>query len=191
MPRERGRILGRTDEINAHDQLGLALARALDLGGGVRSLVLLGNGTSSRGRSAGRVSLLATEPGGATAGRGSSHRRRPLAHGVHVRGVADGGARVDGRRASGHLARRGAVEGSGVRAGAVDRRAGRALRVVGRVAGRPVAWARVVHGETGRRRRGAEGRRRAGVRDLLVLRYLTWRRGAGGRDPLGGLDACG
>jgi hypothetical protein len=180
------RFSGLTHKINTDNELGFAFAGALDLGSGVGPLKLLRNGTALRRRRARRISLLPAKAWRRTALGRTTHGRRTLAHAGHIwRRVSDRCTCVDGRRSADHLAWRGTV-GALVRRGAITRAAG---RIVGRVARRAIAsW--VIHWETGGRGRGAEGRRLSKVKGL-VLRYLTWRRGACGRDPVGSLDAGG
>jgi hypothetical protein len=137
-------------KVNADNQLGLAPAGALDLGGRVASLELLGDGTAAGGRVAWRISGL-TSKGGRPA-----HGGRTLAHLVHVGRVSERSAGVDGGRASGHLRRRGTVRTwawMGEGAGATERRALGRGRIVGRVAGWAIGRIRVIHGETGGRGR--------------------------------------
>lgn len=177
---------GTTNKINAHNELGLASAGALDLCRGVALLELLRN-RSSRRRWSRRVSR-----GLAKAGRAAlRHSRRHLAHGIHIWRISSGSSCVDRGRASSHLRRRGAVlAGHGARA--AHGLALRRLRIAAsRVAGRTRALAWVVHREAGGGRRGAWRRRLARMR-CLVLRYLGGRRGTGaggGRWLLDAVDA--
>lgn len=94
-----------THEINANDQLGLAAAVPLDLGGISRATILLLSPKAARRRLLGRTRRIA----GGRVARGTAHRWRTAGH-LTVRRVArDGGSRVDGGRASNHLGGRGAV----------------------------------------------------------------------------------
>lgn len=206
--------LGTTHEINANNKLGLASARALDLGRWVVLLKLLRDGPSG-GRWSRRIS------GGLAIARSAlRHARRHLAHGVHVWRVAHGGSCVDRGRAAGHLRRRRAVLAWGQRAGAAHGALRRLGIVASRVAGRADARALVVHwtgGGAWRRRRlrlrlAGMGAQRVRVLELVLLRlgrlgmclslslslslglgrrrrlrYLAWRRGTG--DGGGRLDA--
>lgn len=95
----------KTHEINANDELGLAAAVSLDLGGIPRATILLLSAKAARRRLLGRTRGVA---GGRVAG-GTAHGWRTAGH-LTVRRVArDGGSRVDGRRTSNHLGGRGAV----------------------------------------------------------------------------------
>lgn len=205
----------RAYEINADNELGLALARALDLGAVLAKL--LGRRTTGLRRRTGRI------PGGRTVALGAARRAagtarmahgRTAAHaGGHVGRVAEGRACVDGRRAAGHLRGRGVAVGAlaGERAGAADGRLTALLswgagRVVCGIAGRAVASPGVVHWKRrgrgrGRAGEGSEGGGAGGrqLRRLRLerrrrgLRYLAGRRGAGGAggDAVDGLDAGG
>ena len=186
-------MAGITNKIDTNNELSLALTGSLNFSSWViGSLELLRNGTTlRRRRTRGRISLLSTEAWRRTAGTAlgrTTHGRRSLTHGIHIWGrISNRRTSVDGRRASSHLARRGTVAAL-VRRGAITRTSRRAGRIVGRVARRAIASRRVIHLETGGRRRGADGRRLSWERNV-VLRYLTWRRGTCGRDPVGCLDA--
>lgn len=147
------RCVEATDKVDANNQLSLALASTLNFCRRVCMLEMLRDRGTGRGLSGWGVACLPAEP----------RRRRPLAHGSHVGRIAHGGTGVEGRRPSSHLGRRGAAVAR-VRTGSVDGGAG---RIIGRVAGRAIARAGVIHREARGRRRGADGRRVARVWDLV------------------------
>lgn len=155
MPREQVVV---TNKIDANNELSFALAGAFDLSCGVALLKLLSNGTRRRWAASRRVSCLSTKARRTTGRTWRTSRRahmlrRSLAHGSHVGRISNGSTSVDRWRASRHLAWRGTVR-TLIREGAAltQRRALRVLRIVGRIARRAVARARVIHWKTGRRR---------------------------------------
>lgn len=135
----RGLGTGVTYKVNADNELGLALARALDLGG--VPVLLLGNGATSRRGSTRRVASSAAKASGSTHALVRVHVVRRRVSGV------------DGRRAAGHLAGRGAVLAVAERAGAATSGRGLLVLVGGRVARRGAVVG--IHREAGSRGRGA------------------------------------
>jgi hypothetical protein len=187
-----------SSKIDTNNELSLATALPFDLGSRVSTLELLRNRATRRRRRTWRIALGASKTGRA-ASLGTAHGRRTTSHRVHVwRRIADGSTGVDRGRPSSHLARRRTVLLIRcMRTGATNWSTRRSARIVGSVAGRSVAGARVIHGQACRRRRSAEGRRGrvSRKRECLLggmLRYLAERRGLlAGRLGLGVLDAGG
>jgi hypothetical protein len=160
-PRSAAGDLSETHKVDADNQLGFTPTVALDLGGigaagpGVRLLL------AAHGRALALGTRRRVSRGAAGISRRTAHgRRRPL---LDRRGVSGHGWRagVDGRRSSDHLAGRGTGRALvDERAGATDEgRRSSAGREVGRVAGRAIAGAGMIHGETGGGRRGDRGSR--------------------------------
>lgn len=123
----------RTYEIDTNDELSFTAALPFDLGSRVVALELLRDRPAWRRRCARRIALRTTKAR-RTARRGTrrtSHRRRTTSHRVHVGWrVAERSTSVDRGRTSSHLAWRGTILASGVRAGATEMLVRRTTREV-------------------------------------------------------------